>query len=204
MEENKKNEVAAKLFFPQEDPLLPQETQWVEAENWHVLYSLIDQEMLNRNIAKMEIDIYTRWEYKKQKDWTLKMHKTYLNLFSYPEYMFLKTSDSIMRNNTDVCNRLCIHIPTGTKFQIFRRTHITFSEKVAQDKHNIFYKFSYTGEDGTVTPMVIHTITTEVKSDEEIRNIKYSILKNGAKWFCDHLTDGWDGTMLGNFPENRR
>jgi hypothetical protein len=203
MEENKKNQVAAEIYFPQEDPILPQETAWVEGENWHVLFSLIDQEMLNRNVAKAEIDIYTRWNntHSKQEDWTFDSHKTYLNLFSYPEYMFLETSSSIMRNHSDICNRLCIHIPSGIKFQIFRRNYINFSEKVAADKRNIFYKFSYTGENGMVTPMIIHTITAEVKDDEQIRHIKYDILKNGAKWFCDHLTDGLDGALFGNNPK---
>ena len=35
-------------------------------------------------------------------------------------------------------------------------------------------------------------------SEDEINHIKYDILKNGAKWFCEHLTAGNDGNWFGN------
>lgn len=191
------NRVAAKVYFPHEDPMLPSETEWIEADHWATLYALLDQKLVDKYCAKAEIDVYTRWD-DEGDEWIFKFRKTYINLFYYPEYMFLRESDRVWRNSYDVANRLCIHIPSGTCFHIFRRNNITFGESVIADKQNIFYKFSYTGEDGTVTPMIIHTYTKELLDDEQIHHIKYDILKNGAKWFCEHLDNGNDGHWFGN------
>lgn len=197
---NKTNQVAARIYLPQEDPMLPEETLWFEADHWATLYVLLDQELINRCLDSVQVDVYTRWNdsWNKEKDWTYKHSKTYIHPLRYPEYMFLRTSDAIWRNSYDIADRMCIHIPTGTTFHIFRRSHITFGSAVVEDKHNIFYKFTYTGEDGTVTPMIIHSQTNEVKSEDEINHIKYNILKNGAKWFCEHLTAGNEGNWFGN------
>ena len=35
---NKTNEVAAKIYLPQEDPMLPEETLWFESDHWATLY----------------------------------------------------------------------------------------------------------------------------------------------------------------------
>ena len=180
--------------------MLPEKTVWFEADHWATLYAKLDQELINRNLDSARTDLYTRWNdsLSKEEDWTYKHTRTYIHPLFYPEYMFLKTSDDMWRNSYDVANRLCIHIPSGTTFHIFRRSNITFGDNFAEDKQNIFYKFSYTGEDGTVTPMIIHSQTQGVKSDDEIMHIKYDILKNGAKWFCDHLTAGNEGHWFGN------
>ena len=198
--EDRSNQVAARLHIPHEDPMLPEETLWFEADHWATLYALLDQELINRSLDSVQIDVYTRWNdsLHQETDWTYKQTTTYIHPLNYPEYMFLNTSDAIWRNSSDIANRLCIHIPTGTTFHIFRRRNITFGGDFVDDKHNIFYKFTYTGEDGTVTPMIIHSQTREVKSDDEINDIKYSILKNGARWFCEHLTAGNDGNWFGN------
>ena len=197
---NKPNQVAARIYLPQEDPMLPVKTLWFEADHWVTLYAQLDQELVDRVIDSVRMDIYTRWNdsLHQEKDWTYKHTKTYIHPLKYPEYMFLKTSDAIWRNSFDVADRMCIHIPSGTTFHIFHRNKISFGKSVVEDKHNIFYKFTYTGEDGTVTPMIIHTQTNEVKSEDEINHIKYDILKNGAKWFCEHLTAGNDGNWFGN------
>lgn len=199
-QETMPNQVAAKLHIPHEDPMLPEETLWFETDHWSTLYALLDQELINRSLDSVRIDIYTRWNdsLHQETDWTYKQTTTYIHPLNYPEYMFLNTSDAVWRNSSDIANRLCIHIPTGTTFHIFRRSNITFGGDFVDDKHNIFYKFTYTGEDGTVTPMIIHSQTREVKSDDEINDIKYSILKNGAKWFCEHLTAGNEGHWFGN------
>lgn len=45
--------------------------------------------------------------------------------------------------------------------------------------------------------MIIHTHTKEMLDGDEIRHIKYDILKNGAKWLGEHLqnedTEHWFG-----------
>lgn len=200
MNDTKKNQVAVKVYFKNEDPMLPDETIWLEADHWASLYTLLDQELVNRNVQFARTDIYTRWDtqFKQEEDWTFKESKRYMHPLAYPDYMFLNSCDTVWRNSYDTANRLCIHIPTSTRFHIFRRTAVNFSESMMEDKQNIFYKFSYTGEDGTVTPMIIYTRTEEEKSDEEIRHIKYEILKNGAKWFCKHLDHGNEGHWFGN------
>lgn len=203
MEKNKdieENKVAVRIHLPHEDPMLPAESVWVEAEHWIPLYALIDQQFIDRQLPHAEVDVYTRWNnsIEKEEDWTFKYRKTYIHPFFIPDYMFLKENDIIWRNTSDIANRLCIHIPTGTCFHIFRRDSISFGEDVIADKQNIFYKFSYTGEDGTVTPMIIHTYTKVLLDDDEIRHIKYDILKNGAKWFCIHLQNGDDGHWFGD------
>lgn len=194
---DKTNQVAARIYFPHEDPMLPAESVWLEAERWPILSNLLEQEMVDRCCAQAEMDVYTRWE-GAEKDWTFKFRKTYINLFYYPDYMFLTPNDKVWRNCYDCANRLCVHVPSGTCFHIFRRNNISFGDSVFEDRRNIFYKFSYTGEDGTVTPMIIHTRTKELLDDDEIRHIKYDILKNGAKWFCEHLQNGGDGVWFGD------
>lgn len=200
MNKEKDNQVAVRIYFPHEDPMLPAESVWIEADHWATLYALLDQQLVNRQLAQADIDVYTRWNNSidKEEDWTFKFRKTFINLFYYPDYMFLTPNDKVWRNSYDCANRLCIHIPSGTCFHIFRRSNLTFGENFIADKQNIFYKFSYTGEDGTVTPMIIHTHTKELLDDDEIRHIKYDILKNGAKWFCEHLQNGNTGHWFGD------
>ena len=118
MEDDKKNQVAAKLYIPHEDPMLSGKSIWFEAEHWGILYSKLDQELITRKLDFAQIEIYTRWK-KEQIEWTFKYQKTYVNLLSYPEYMFLKMSDKYITNLSDIANRLCIHIPSGTVFHIF-------------------------------------------------------------------------------------
>ena len=196
----KRNTVGAKVHFPNEDPKIPTETLWLEAEHWGMLYSLLDQTMIDRFMKEVTVDLYIHEQdnYKDEEYWSFKFRKTYIHPFYTPDYMFLVTSDHILRNNCDVTNRWCIHIPSGMKFHIFRRTSINFGQEIIDDKHNIFYKFKYIAENGMETPMIIHTCTKDVKSDEERKQIKYEILKNGAKWFCEHLQNGHDGHWVGD------
>lgn len=126
--EDRSKQVAARVFLPQEDPMLPQETLWFEADHWATLYVLLDQELINRCLDSVQVDVYTRWNdsWSKEKDWTYKHSKTYIHPLKYPEYMFLKTNDAIWRNSSDVADRMCIHIPSGTTFHIFHRNKISF------------------------------------------------------------------------------
>ena len=196
----KPNQVAVKMHIPHEDPMLPEVTHWLEAEHWNVLYSLMDQELINRRLPSVKVDVYTRWQdgLKDEEDWTWKENRIYVNPFCLPEYMFLTPGDKHWMNGGSIANRLCIHTPSGTTFHIFRRDYITFGEDFLADKRNIIYKFTYTGEDGTVTPMVIHTQTKELPDDDERDRIKYDILRNGAKWFCEHLAAGNEGHWFGD------
>ena len=116
--------MGARIYLPQEDPMLPLETQWFEADHWTTLH-------------------------------------------------------------------------------FTRHSIITFGSAVVEDKHNIFYKFTYTGEDGTVTSMIIHSQTSEVKCENEINHIKYDILKNRAKRFSEYLTAGNEGNRNSTFYEKK-
>lgn len=199
-QEENVNKVAAKVYFPNEDTQLQDDCVWLEADHWSTLYVLLDQALIDRFRAQAEIEVFTRWkdESDNEKDWTFKCRKTYIHPFYVPDYMFLKTSDRVWRNAWDVSNRLCIHIPSGTTFHIYRRSSISFGPAIIEDKRHIFYKFKYIGEDGTVTPLIMHTHTEELLDDKQIRHIKYDILKNGAKWFCEHLQSGNDGHWYGD------
>lgn len=201
--EKKSNQVAVRIHISHEDPILPEETLWLEAEHWGTLYSMMDQELINRRLPTAEVNVYTRWMngLKNKEDWTWKEDRIYVNPFGYPEYMFLTPGDMHWMNTGSISNRLCIHIPSGTIFHIFSRGYINFGEDFLADRRNILYKFTYTGENGTVTPMVIHTHTKELPDEKEREHIKYNILKNGAKWFCEHLFAGNEGYWLGDKPK---
>ena len=69
---NKPNQVAAKIYLPQEDPMLPVKTLWFEADHWVTLYAQLDQELVDRVIDSVRMDIYTRWNdsLHQEKDWT--------------------------------------------------------------------------------------------------------------------------------------
>ncbi|MBQ8189324.1 MAG: hypothetical protein IJZ44_06060 [Lachnospiraceae bacterium] len=194
------NKVAAKVYFQNKNHSMPDESVWLEANHWRTLYALLDQVLIDRCQEQAEIDVFTRWKegQDKEKGWNFKYRKTYIHPFFIPDYMFLKTSDRLWRNTWDVSNKLCIHVPSGTTFHVYRRASITFGPAVMEDKRNIFYKFKYVGDDGTVTPMIIHTHTKELPDDDEIRHIKYEILKNAAQWFCEHLQSGSEGYLLGD------
>lgn len=88
------NKVAVRIYFPHEDPMLPPETEWIEADHWATLYALLDQKLVDKYCAKAEIDVYTRWD-DEGDEWIFKFRKTYINLFYYPEYMFLRESDRV-------------------------------------------------------------------------------------------------------------
>lgn len=36
MGEKKDNQIAVRIYFPQEDPMLPAESVWIEAEHWAI------------------------------------------------------------------------------------------------------------------------------------------------------------------------
>ena len=96
---NKPNQVAARIYLPQEDPMLPVKTLWFEADHWVTLYAQLDQELVDRVIDSVRMDIYTRWNdsLHQEKDWTYTQTKTYIHPLKYPEYMFLKTTIFVVK-----------------------------------------------------------------------------------------------------------
>ena len=195
-------QVGAWVHLPQTDDAVPAEKIWVEGRVWGNFFRELDEILHARQLEKVKVEVYTRWE-KREKDWNFRYEKEYVHILYRPEYMLLKDSDYTLRASGLNDGQMIIHLPTGTIIQFFQREWVNFADDMKEDLHNVFYNFRYIADNENITPMVAFANIGRELNSEEHRHYKDVILKEGAKWFCQHLQNGIGGFGLGDNLKKR-
>lgn len=64
---------------------------------------------------------------------------------------------------------------------------VSYAEDLLEDPEVLFYKFKYTTREGEIYRFTLYcNLRGYNHTEERLREIKETILKPGAKWFCNH------------------
>ena len=182
--DRKPGRVAAKVYIPHEDPMLPGKTVWLEDNDWVDMNIQLSRLTIKYRLEKVEIQRYARpadWD----GDWIYMDNRTFLSNFYTPEFMMLVDLPGQSRFRSHLHNVMCVHTPSGLVIRILMRNWQEFTEE--GKSYRISYNFNYRFEDGGMKQMMAVTWVKKVLDAERAQKIKYDILKRCAIWFCDYL-----------------
>ena len=67
---------------------------------------------------------------------------------------------------------------------------VTYDDELLEDPEVLFFRFKYTSESGKVYRFKLYaSLIGSGYSPERLAEIKETILKPGARWYCDHFRE---------------
>lgn len=127
------------------------------------------------------------------KEWLICQEKTY-----YPsdddgirQFFLIRDGGHEHRFKHSSVEEIVIHLPSGIRFYVNDR-QTAYSEELKTSPEVLFYKFKYTSEFGKVYRFTIFcNLMGKGYSSEKLSEIQETILKPGAKWYCQHFQEAY-------------
>lgn len=167
---------------------LPVKREYV-AESKYEAEGLMRDEMIYREHCKVVNGKMSIWD-DETKDWYFMYEKVFYEANTKQDYMLLNNGAHEVRYTHTWVQELVIHLPTKTTFFIDDTEQVSYAEDLLEDPEVLFYKFKYTTQEGKVYRFTLYCNMRGCNhTAERLAEIKETVLKPGAKWFCEHLRE---------------
>ena len=91
------------------------------------------------------------------------------------------------------CEARILHMKSKILFLV-NDGEITYSDELLEHPEVLYYRFKYTSESGKVYRFTLFcSLIGGGYSQERMAEIKETILKPGARWYCDHFREKYRG-----------
>ena len=148
----------------------------------------IKEVMDNEHYDAAEVKL-SHWSHEKM-EWRVCSEKTYYNCNTKQEYMLLNNGSHEHRLKHSHWQELVIHLESKITFFIDNSQIVGFAPNLLNEPEVLFYKFKYHAENGMVFHFVVYCNLCGCNyTPEQLSEIKQTILKPGAQWFCDHFSE---------------
>lgn len=155
-----------------------------QAKAEELIQKLINNEHCMSVNAKLSF-----WDDETQ-DWYLMYEKVFYESNTRQDYMLLCNGAHEIRNKQTWMQEFVIHLPTKITFFIDDTEKVSYAEDLLEDPEVLFYKFKYTTQEGKIYRFTLYcNLRGYSHTVERLEEIKETILKPGAKWFCNHLRE---------------
>ena len=142
--------------------------------------------MDNNRCDEAEVKLF-RLNYKEE-EWYVCKEKTYYDCNLKQEYMLLTNGSHEHRFKHSHWQEQIIHMESKITFFIDNSRIVGFAPCLLNNPEVLFYKFKYNAEDGSVHRFVVFCdLRGWDYTPERLAEIKKTILKPGAQWFCKHF-----------------
>lgn len=147
------------------------------------------QELINKEHCMAVNAKLSFWD-DKTEDWYSVYKKIFYDANTKQDYMLLCNGAHENRNKQTWMQEFVIHLPTGIMFFIDDTEKVVYAEDLLENPEVLFYKFHYTTRQGKVYRFTLYCNLCYCNhSAERLAEIKETVLKPGAKWFCEHLRE---------------
>ena len=148
----------------------------------------VKEVMDNDRCDEAEVKL-SRWS-DKEMEWYVYREKTYYDCNLKQEYMLLTNGSHEHRFKHSHWQEQVIHMESKITFFIDNSRIVGFAPNLLDDPEVLFYKFKYNAEDGSVLRFVVYcNLRGYNYTPERLSEIKQTILKPGAQWFCKHFNE---------------
>lgn len=161
------------------------------------------------NLEKLDCCRYL-WDDRLQR-WFEDARKCYYHPNTPKEFFLLKNGAHEHRFPSTPMQEIMLYIPKRIVITVLDRDQVNFSEELLSDPNYVFYKFKYNAPGGRVYPFTaLCRMSDEELTPESRTDLIDEVLRPGAKWFCEHLseeyrqffkTDGWAQVFKASHPE---
>lgn len=87
------------------------------------------------------------------------------------------------------CEAKILHVDSRIIFSV-NDSAVGYSDGLLEDPEVLFYRFKYTSENGKVYRFTLYcSLQGYGYSEQRLAEIKETILKPGARWYCDHFRE---------------
>ena len=87
------------------------------------------------------------------------------------------------------CEARILHMESKIIFSV-NELEVTYDDELLEDPEVLFFRFKYTSESGKVYRFKLYaSLIGSGYSPERLAEIKETILKPGARWYCDHFRE---------------
>ena len=106
------------------------------------------------------------------------------------------------------CEARILHLKSKIIFMV-NDCEVTYSDELLEHPEVLYYRFKYTSESGKVYRFTLFcSLIGGGYSQERMAEIKETILKPGARWYCDHFREKYrferNEDAMTRWPNRRR
>ena len=164
------------------------------------LHTAIDRQLSKHGLSHTKVDFFKYTGYPEEyrpfmpgtPGWLPDGSSDFYCHDTLPGYMFLETASHQTCRYGGYFARKCLHVAIRTLFFISERSGVRFSPDIRESPRLVRYPFRYAGRNGSAVRLIAYCFLDGVSCGTDDRASAREILRNGAKWFCDHVTVDYD------------